>query len=1385
MILQLISFIEQYNINFFNVNPINQLFFNFNFIFNFTLINPTEFALLLNINNNNNLFIEDILSIINNDLYSIHTQNLRSLYHSSIPNTKLFYPEPFTASSSFMHSDLWYIHILIYQYWLWFVFIFIIIFFFITFICTIRWCNPRIRPKRETRGVSRSKCGDLITACVPVSWATSIIVNESTDAIDFYDGFGTTEIVIGIKAYQWGWEYYYPKDIDLNYRLKPNYSYMIGNSLKYENSTDKNLSKFSTWKFFQNKIDDSSVVPAHTLILPSDINKTLNFFNFDDIGLSPLKESNTFKKTRMFSRSYINNLYSTSFSDFNYYKNLNYINFSENDILNSHIYGIKKQHTFLVNQNYYNTSSTFFDSKILNKFIELNSSSNSNFNNIYKNNGKFNQFYNYFNNNINKKNNAKLFFVINDFKNFILYNNILNVINSNTEKKNLNYSILKLWNKNLKSNKNLNNINNLNTINLINEYSFLNDNSLLNNFFNNNFTVKIFNKFSNTNKISNADKSIRKFLNINIYNTNHNFTVNNNSLDYMAKKNINSNLLVNHVELLEWNKSNWLNNVNSLNLLNSRIFFENTYSPIFSSNPFINSFNYDDLFYTNVEDFPRLAQGKDENIKPFVLSAYWYFYFIPTTHDWRLSNNINFIYQSNFSYFPLFYFYANYDFLNKQSLLLLENDFWESSFSAYSLDEYNDSVVKFNDINYTIIPEKMDLKKKFIKNEDYLTFFSIKSDYNLGENYSNFFFTEDFISNLNLTSLNDFIIFNTINQINLIDYSYESVKALNFYLNKNNLIFIFNSLLTFKAQNVNFTFDFYRSDVDEFSLTQYNTLNNFYNLIKTNNFMSEQKINYEFLNNWNKNFFFLNSNRFSDYFKIRQTVKTASINYNALTKVYRTRFDENRAHSNLYVLANFKNTQPLLSSSRINYEKLLGKTKSNFLKINIYKSSLNKNINNVNLLNSLNFAFYDLPFLVSIKSDSSRYLWFDWFTKWSMIEVQPASQSKYSLMGMPHLSKGYEFSNLDGDFHAETELYFDRLAHGRKNYLQNWTYSPYIYAKNFNWYNDRYFDILNIFSNNDLTLINYLYQFLTWVYTSLDYSSINNFIFFNSNSNMSSFNRTNWHPTQSIQSYYYTITNLIDILHKREYLYRQFLEKSNKIVNLPTLLIATPKHPLINELKNAYLFSNPVDYNNEFSREYYLYALNNFNLSLINNYLTNLLHNLDNKNFLFKILTYIIHLPNNKYKNSSDNFYKNQYKPMKKGISNMIRLHATGAIAMPTEMRLQILASSRDVIHSWAVPSAGIKIDCIPGYSSHKVVMFLLSGIYWGQCMEVCGRYHHWMPIVVYFMKRDLFFLWCLHFVLLPKNNTNLDSNDRQNSNNFNQVSFDKLSWLSELNIKN
>jgi len=157
---------------------------------------------------------------------------------------------------------------------------------------------------------------------------------------------------------------------------------------------------------------------------------------------------------------------------------------------------------------------------------------------------------------------------------------------------------------------------------------------------------------------------------------------------------------------------------------------------------------------------------------------------------------------------------------------------------------------------------------------------------------------------------------------------------------------------------------------------------------------------------------------------------------------------------------------------------------------------------------------------------------------------------------------------------------------------------------------------------------------------------------------------------------------LIDILTKREYLYREFLSSNNKIINLPYYLTSNPTNPLINEIKASFLFIDPIIHNNEYSRDLYYNSLNFFNFTVVKSFLSTYGDFL-NLSLISDYLFYYFFNNNsvNTLKNNSE-LYKNQYKPMRKGISNMIRLHATGAIAMPIEIRLQVLASSKDVIHS-------------------------------------------------------------------------------------------------------
>jgi hypothetical protein len=92
----------------------------------------------------------------------------------------------------------------------------------------------------------------------------------------------------------------------------------------------------------------------------------------------------------------------------------------------------------------------------------------------------------------------------------------------------------------------------------------------------------------------------------------------------------------------------------------------------------------------------------------------------------------------------------------------------------------------------------------------------------------------------------------------------------------------------------------------------------------------------------------------------------------------------------------------------------------------------------LDIYNSLNNLFIDIPFLISIKSDASRYLWFDWQARWSSIEVQPSSIARYSLAGLPYFSKSFEYSTQLSEDLNDSENYLVKLSRARKNYMPNW-----------------------------------------------------------------------------------------------------------------------------------------------------------------------------------------------------------------------------------------------------------------------------------------------------------------------------------------------------------
>ena len=83
-------------------------------------------------------------------------------------------------------------------------------------------------------------------------------------------------------------------------------------------------------------------------------------------------------------------------------------------------------------------------------------------------------------------------------------------------------------------------------------------------------------------------------------------------------------------------------------------------------------------------------------------------------------------------------------------------------------------------------------------------------------------------------------------------------------------------------------------------------------------------------------------------------------------------------------------------------------------------------------------------------------------------------------------------------------------------------------------------------------------------------------------------------------------------------------------------------------------------------------------------------------------------------------------------IGDLRLLEVDNRVVLPVNTHIRILVTAADVLHSWAVPSLGIKVDACPGRLNQTSTYLSRSGIkHYGQCSEICGVNHGFMPIVV------------------------------------------------------
>nr|YP_010026605.1 cytochrome c oxidase subunit II [Phyllocnistis citrella]QOQ85853.1 cytochrome c oxidase subunit II [Phyllocnistis citrella] len=91
-------------------------------------------------------------------------------------------------------------------------------------------------------------------------------------------------------------------------------------------------------------------------------------------------------------------------------------------------------------------------------------------------------------------------------------------------------------------------------------------------------------------------------------------------------------------------------------------------------------------------------------------------------------------------------------------------------------------------------------------------------------------------------------------------------------------------------------------------------------------------------------------------------------------------------------------------------------------------------------------------------------------------------------------------------------------------------------------------------------------------------------------------------------------------------------------------------------------------------------------------------------------------------------------------------LEVDNRIIIPMNNQIRILVTASDVIHSWTVPSLGVKIDANPGRLNQTNFFLNRPGLYFGQCSEICGANHSFMPIVIESISLNNFIKWINNF---------------------------------------
>nr|WMQ72226.1 cytochrome oxidase subunit II [Tibicinoides minuta] len=106
------------------------------------------------------------------------------------------------------------------------------------------------------------------------------------------------------------------------------------------------------------------------------------------------------------------------------------------------------------------------------------------------------------------------------------------------------------------------------------------------------------------------------------------------------------------------------------------------------------------------------------------------------------------------------------------------------------------------------------------------------------------------------------------------------------------------------------------------------------------------------------------------------------------------------------------------------------------------------------------------------------------------------------------------------------------------------------------------------------------------------------------------------------------------------------------------------------------------------------------------------------------------------YMKSTDNLNNNEFR----------LIEVDNRMILPFNTQIRLMITSMDVLHSWAMPSLGIKLDAVPGRLNQTSFIINKPGLIFGQCSEICGSNHSFMPIVIESINNNMFLDWLKNY---------------------------------------